>query len=343
MQTESLNRQWRLHRRPQGMLENGDLVIETEPVPIPAEGQVLVKTTVLSVDPTNRIWMSDTRGYMPAVGIGEVMRGLGMGVIQESKAKEFEKGDIVTGMWGFQEYACVAAEEVNKIPKTPLPTEAWMSVLGITGLTAYFGLLDIGKPKEGETLLVTGAAGAVGSIVGQIGKIKGCRVVGVAGSDEKCKWLKEELKFDEAINYKTQNMSQALKQACPKGIDIIFENVGGDLLSASLAEINLNSRIVLCGLISQYNQYNSNGTKVKSLGPENFDQILMQRAKLEGFIVLDYMHQFHEAIPELINWVSQGKIKFKTQSTQGFESVPEALKMLFAGANTGKLLVNLNS
>ena len=267
-----INRQFRLASRPVGDIKESDFEYREEPIPSPQEGEVLVRTIYLSLDPTNRIWMSDMEQYMPPVEIGEVMRGLIIGVVEESKNPNFQQGDLVSGPLGWQDYAITEGNSgfsLTGLPDPlPYPLTAFMGPLGATGCTAYFGLLDIGQPKEGETVVVSAAAGAVGSIVGQIAKIKGCRVVGITGSDEKCHWLVEELGFDAAINYKTADLESAIAQACPDGIDVYFDNVGGSILDAVLTKINLHARIPLCGLISTYN------ATEPVPGPYNYSQIL---------------------------------------------------------------------
>jgi hypothetical protein len=252
------NRQWRLKRRPVGEIRPGDLELGEAPRPVPGAGEILVRNIYLSLDPTNRIWMSDMEQYMPPVAIGEVMRGGTLGVVEQSNAPGFAVGDIVLpGIGGWQDFSIGSTKgpfPAQKLPKIPgVPLSTFMSALGFTGATAYFGLLDVGQPKAGETVVVSAAAGAVGQIVGQIAKIKGCRVVGIAGSDDKCAYAVKELGFDACINYKKEDVTGALKRECPNGIDIDFENVGGAILDAVLGNINLKARIVLCGLISQYN------------------------------------------------------------------------------------------
>jgi NADPH-dependent curcumin reductase CurA len=329
------NRQWRLAARPTGLFKESDFKLTEEPVPDPGEGKVLVRNLYLSLDPTNRGWASrDT--YLPAVAIGEVMRGIGIGAVEKSRHSKFQEGDIVQGMLGWQQYALSDGAGLTVLPKNPnIPLTAYFGLFGHIGLTAYYGLLDVGRPKEGETLVVTAAAGAVGSIAGQIGKIKGCRVVGIAGSDEKCRWITQELGFDAAVNYKTEPVLESLKKHCPNGIDIDFENVGGEILDTILALINLKARIVLCGLISQYN------ADRPVPGPYNFFNILVQRARVEGFIVIDYMDRVQEAMMELGKWLMEGKIKYRVEVIEGVEQAPRAVNKLFDGSHQGKLIVKL--
>jgi len=335
-----INRQFRLASRPVGDIKESDFEYREEPIPSPKEGEVLVRSIYLSLDPTNRIWMSDMEQYMPPVEMGEVMRGGIIGVVEESKNPNFQQGDLVSGLLGWQDYAL--AEGNSGFSLTPLPDPlpcpltAFMGPLGATGCTAYFGLLDIGQPKVGETVVVSAAAGAVGSIVGQIAKIKGCRVVGITGSDEKCRWLVEELGFDAAINYKTVNLESAIAQACPDGIDVYFDNVGGSILDAVLTKINLHARIPLCGLISTYN------ATEPVPGPYNYSQILMKRVRVQGLIILDYLPRWSEAISDLGQWLNQGKIKYALEVVEGLENAPKAILKLFDGNKKGKLVVKVS-
>ena len=344
-----INRQFRLASRPVGDIKESDFEYREEPIPSPKEGEILVRTIYLSLDPTNRIWMSDMKQYMPAVEIGEVMRGVVVGVVEESKNQDFKQGDLVSGMLGWQDYAIAQGNSgfsLTRLPDPlPCPLTAFLGPLGATGCTAYFGLLDIGQPKEGETVVVSAAAGAVGSIVGQIAKIKGCRVVGITGSDEKCRWLVDELGFDSAINYKTADLESALgkqdataflPQACPDGIDVYFDNVGGSILDAVLTNINLHARIPLCGLISTYN------ATEPVPGPYNYSQILMKRARVQGFIILDYLPRWSEAISDLGQWLNQGKIKYALEVVEGLENAPKAILKLFDGNKKGKLVVKVS-
>ena len=327
------NRQWILKRRPVGDIRRDDLELVETPLPELRPGQFLARTIYLSLDPTNRIWMSDMEQYMPPVGIGEVMRGGTLSVVEESRNPSFQKGDILPGIAGWQEYA--VQESGQKLPQGIRPTAA-MSVLGATGATAYFGLLDIGMPKAGETVVVSAAAGAVGSIVGQIAKLKGCRAVGIAGSDDKCRHVVEHLGFDACINYRRENVAAALKRECPNGIDVDFENVGGEILEAVLANINMKARVVLCGLISGYN------AKELPRGPANFANVLMKRARIEGFIIIDYFARFPEFQAQMGQWLAEGKIKYDVHVVKGMENALDALNLLFTGGNTGKLLLQVS-
>ncbi|HTO41363.1 MAG TPA: NADP-dependent oxidoreductase [Rhizomicrobium sp.] len=323
------NRQWLLRKRPDGDIKAGDLELVETPIPVPGDGEILVKTLYLSLDPTNRIWMSDMEQYLPPVQIGDVMRGSTIGVVEHSNNPKYAKGDVLSGIAGWQEFSVATGGQ--KLPAGVAPTAA-MSVLGMTGLTAYFGLLDVGKPKAGETVVVSAAAGAVGSIVGQIAKLKGCRVVGIAGSDEKCRHVVQDFGFDACINYKKENVAAALKRECPNGIDVDFENVGGEILEAILGQVNLHARVALCGMISTYND------AVPQPGP-NLSNVLMKRARIEGFIVMDYFSRMGEFLAEMGPWVAEGKIKHDVHLVKGMENALDALNLLFTGGNTGKLLV----
>jgi len=325
------NRQWILKKRPVGDIRPGDLEFTETPMPAPGPGEFLARTLYLSLDPTNRIWMSDMDQYMPPVQIGDVMRGGTVSVVEQSNNPDFQPGDVVSGFIGWQDYAVMSGGQ--KLPKGGLPPTAFMSVMGATGATAYFGLLDIGRPKEGETVVVSAAAGAVGSIVGQIAKLKGCRVVGIAGSDEKCRHVVKDFGFDACINYKKENVLEALGRECPNGIDVDFENAGGEILDAVLAHINLKARISLCGLIATYNHAEPQP------GLTRFANVLMKRARIEGFIIIDYIPRFGEFFAEMGKWVGEGKIKYDVHVVKGMENALSALNLLFTGGNTGKLLV----
>ncbi|MBW4617289.1 MAG: NADP-dependent oxidoreductase [Desmonostoc vinosum HA7617-LM4] len=332
-----VNRQWRLVSRPVGSIAESNFEWTQEPVPTLGEGQILVRNIYLSLDPTNRGWLNEGENYLPPVAIGEVIRGFGIGVVEQSRNVNFPEGTLVQGLLGWQDYAVTDGTNLSEFLKDPsIPLTAYLGLFGLIGMTAYFGLLDIGKPKVGETLVVSGAAGAVGSLVGQIGKIKGCRVVGIAGSEEKCRWLKDELGFDAAINYKTESVLESLQQHCPDGIDVYFENVGGEILDAVLKLINLRARIVLCGLISQYN-----ATQLVP-GPYNFVNILIKRAKVEGFIVLDYFNRAQEVLADLGEWYAQGKIKYRVDVIDGLENAPRTINKLFNGTNQGKLIIKVS-
>jgi NADPH-dependent curcumin reductase CurA len=328
------NQKWLLKSRPVGLFKESDFEWREEPVADLKDGEVLVRQVLLSLDPTNKVWATQD-SYLPAVPLGDVMRGFGIGVVEESRNAGFAAGDVVQGMFNWQLYAVSNGAGLNTLPKG-VPLSLFMGVLGPIGITAYFGLLEIGQPKAGETLVVSAAAGAVGSLTGQIGKIKGCRVVGLAGSDDKCRWIKEELGFDAAINYKTENISAALKRECPGGIDIYFDNTGGEILNAALALINLHARIPMCGAISQYT---ATGPVA---GPANLSNLISRRGRMEGFIVLDYLARASEAIAELSGWMQAGRLKFRVDIADGLKEAPRAVNKLYQGGNTGKLAVKVS-
>jgi hypothetical protein len=332
------NKIWTLRKRPVGDVSEGDLELVEKPVSALEEGEVLLRTVYLSLDPTNRIWMSDRDQYMPPVQIGEPMRGGGIAIVEDSRFDGLEKGDVVnTGLGQWALYLVKPGNEVNKLPQLPgVPLTAFMGPLGMTGMTAYFGLMDIGKPKAGETVVVSAAAGAVGSMVGQIAKIQGCRVVGIAGSDDKCRWLTETAGFDAAINYKTENVGEALDKHCPDGIDVNFENVGGEIMDTILTRLNDFARMPLCGLISSYNATDP------VPGPYNFSMLLMRHVTLKGFIVTDYIDRFAEGMQAMGQWLMEGKIKFETDVVDGLENAPASLDRLFTGKNLGKLVVKVS-
>ncbi len=330
------NRQWILKQRPEGAVSASDFEWVERPAPPLEPGEARISTVYLSLDPAARIWIAGP-SYMPAVEIGDVMRGIGLGRVQESRDGSLRPGDLVTGLLGWQQYATLPAAALTRIDALPgIPLTAYLHVLGHIGLTAYFGLLDVGRPRSGETLVVSAAAGAVGSLAAQIGKISGCRVVGIAGGPEKCGWLTGELGLDAAVDYKNQDVAQALREATPDGIDVDFENVGGEILDAVLARINQNARIVLCGLISQYN------LKRPAPGPSHFARVLTQRARIEGFIVTDYLPRAHEALPVLGDWLRRGRLKYRVEVVKGLEDAPRALGKLFDGSNQGKLILQVS-
>ena len=331
------NRRAVLAQRPTGMVDDQVVTIETAEMPHATTGEAVVRVTHLSIDPTIRTWMDDAPGYLPPIEIGAVIRSGGLGTVVESQNEAFPVGATVFGMLGWQDYAVVddtpGAGQV--VPDGMDPTVV-LSVLGVTGMTAYFGLLDIGEPKEGDTVVVSGAAGATGSVVGQIAKLKGAaNVVGIAGSDEKCAWLVDELGFDSAINYKSENVAKRLHELCPDGINIYFDNVGGEILDACLAQLAMKGRIVCCGAISAYND------REGSPGLQNYFTLITKRARMEGFLILDYVDRFAEAQGDLFTWVVEGKVKHSVHVVNGLENAPDALNLLFTGGNTGKVIVEL--
>ncbi|WP_218080100.1 NADP-dependent oxidoreductase [Anthocerotibacter panamensis] len=333
----AINRQFRLKYRPEHRVTRDHFDFVEEPLPQPGPGQALLRNLYLSLDPTNRIWMSDMEQYMPPVQLGDVMRGSGIAQVIASQDPHYQVGDLVMGLIGWQDYTMTdQALRYAPLPKgLPLDLPTVLGVLGPTGLTAYFGLLEVGQPKSGETVVISAAAGAVGSIVGQIAQLKGCRAVGITGSSEKCAWLTGELGFAAAVNHRDLGWKDQLKQACPNGVDINFENVGGEILDTVSSLLKLRARIVLCGLISAYNNGHSMASRA-DLVP-----ILMKRARIEGFIVLDFAERFAEAQAELGQWLIAGKLKHRETIVEGLEHVPEAFNKLFDGDKIGKLMVKI--
>jgi NADPH-dependent curcumin reductase CurA len=316
------------------MVKREDFDYVEEPLPELADGQVLVKVQYVSLDPAMRGWMNEGRSYVPPVQIGEVMRAATAGEVVESNSEKLAVGDRVSGWLGVQEYAVCDANAVFEVDTSVAPLPTYIGALGMPGMTAYFGLLEVGEPKEGETVVVSGAAGAVGSIVGQIAKLKGCRVVGIAGGPEKCKWIVEELGFDAAIDYKGEDVNVGLREHCPEGVDVYFDNVGGDILDAVLARLARGARVAICGAISQYNND-------VFKGPSNYMSLLVNRARMQGFVVIDYMGRAGEAMSEMGAWISEGKLIAREDVVEGFESFPDALLKLFAGENVGKLVLKV--
>ena len=328
------NTQWIYARKPNAQVGPGNFDLHEAPMPQAKDGEVLVRTTLLSLDPASRAWMQG-QTYRSMLNPGDVMAGWGIGEVVSSNADGFAPGDLVSGEYGWQRYAALPARALTKHDKAYKP-EHILGVLGITGLTAYFGLLDVGKPRPGETVLVSGAGGAVGTIVGQIAKIMGCRVVGTTGGADKCKWLVDELGFDAAVDYKDGAVFKALKAAAPKGIDVYFDNVGGDILEACLALMNNRGRIACCGAISQYDGVPS------ATGPRGVPGlIVVKRLIMQGFIVMDFMDQRDEALSDLQSWVASGKLKVQEDVINGLENTPKALIGLLAGENRGKRMIKL--
>jgi len=338
---QTTNQQVRLAERPVGLPTRANWQFTSEPVQEPQAGGVLVKTLSLSLDPAMRGWMNEGKSYIPPVGIGEVMRAGGVGVVVASKNPAFSVGDHVYASLGVQTHCLIAEADIKRTGLVKVDTRMaspsqWLNVLGMPGMTAYFGLMDIGQPKAGETLVVSGAAGAVGQTVGQLGKILGLRVVGIAGGKAKCDWVVSELGFDACIDYKAGNLKEGLRDACPKGVDIYFDNVGGEILDTVLTRITRKARIVICGAISQYN----NTTAVK--GPANYMSLLVNRARMEGMVVFDYADRYHVAIAEMGGYLKAGKMKSKEDIViGGVDAFPETLLKLFNGENFGKLVLQV--
>ena len=331
-----MNKQIKLVKRPIGMPDADTWTLETNPIPKPAAGEVLVQQHYISLDPAMRGWMNDVKSYIPPVPIGDVMRAGTIGkVIESNNHPQFEVGDYITGWGGVQQYSVTDGKGYYKIDPSLAPLPTYISTLGMPGMTAYFGILEVGKIKEGETVLVSGAAGAVGSVVGQIAKIKGCKIVGIAGGPEKCQYLIDELGYDAAIDYKNEDVKKAIKKACPKGIDVYFDNVGGEILDAALSCIRMHARIVICGAISQYN----NETAVK--GPSNYLSLLVNRATMQGMVVLDYSKDYTKAAMEMGMWMAQGKLKSKEDIYEGIENFYETFTRLFTGDKKGKLVLKV--
>jgi len=334
----TINRQWLLAARPHGMVGPQNFEYAETAIPTVESGQILVKNLYLSFDPTQRNWMVDRPGYLPPVALGEVMRAGSVSQVVESQHPDFAAGELVqtTGCW--QDYAIVEPGKgptgINKLPPGVSP-EMMLSILGITGTTAYFGLLDHGQPKAGETVLVSGAAGATGSIAGQIAKLKGCRVVGIAGGPKKCAWLKDEAGFDAVIDYKNDNVSEQIAIHCPDKWDVFFDNVGGPILEAALNHLNLYSRVVMCGGIANYNNTEP------APGPNNLMNLVTNRGRMQGFIILDYLPRMMEAIEALMGWAAAGDITYQVDVQEGFDNIPRTLQRLYTGENVGKQLLKI--
>lgn len=332
-----MNRQWVLRQRPRGLVTDADLELVEAPIPDLAEGEALVRTVYLSLDPTNRTWMNDAEGYLPPVPLGGVMRGLTLGVVEESRGARFKPGDVVTPLsGGWAEYAVVPEDGLRPVHRFPgLPLTANLSVLGMTGLTAWAGVTDVLDPKPGQTLVVSAAAGAVGSIAGQIAKQKGARVIGIAGGEKKCRWLTDELGFDGAVDYKAEDVGAALDRLAPDGIDLNFENVGGDIMIAVWNRMNVFGRIAVCGLISAYNA-------TKAPPSPNFARIITHRLNVRGFLVLDYAGRAREMVQEMGPWLADGRVRWKVHVDDGLEGAVGSLNRLFTGDHDGKLLVKVS-
>lgn len=333
-----MNRQCLLAARPVGLPQSSDWALVSSAVADPADGEFLVAIDHLSIDPGMRGWMNASRSYVPPVEIGAVMRAAAVGRVVQSRHSGFRVGDHVSGFFGVQEYAVSDGREVTTVDLSFGPSESHLGVLGFTGLTAYFGLLETGKPQPGETVVVSGAAGAVGSVAGQIARVQGCRTIGIAGGRTKCDWLVEELGFDAAIDYKSQDVRRQLRDLAPNGVDVFFDNVGGEILDDVLARLALKARVVISGAVSQYNATRS------MQGPSNYMQLLVARATMAGFVVFDYAERFPEALDQLAQWMRSGSVKAHEQVIEAdIDDFPDVFLGLFRGENTGKLVMALPS
>ena len=330
------NQQYLLATRPVGAPNRDTFELVETDLREPGPGEVLVKVKYLSIDPAMRGWMNDAKSYIPPVGIGEVMRALGVGEVVASQHPGFAVGDHVNGALGVQRYFLGEPKGFYKVDPQQAPLPRYLSALGMTGMTAYCALLAVGQPKAGETVVLSGAAGAVGSVAGQIAKLKGCRVIGIAGGADKCRFLIDELGFDGAIDYKHEDVAAGLKRECPKGVDVYFDNVGGDILDAVLGRISVGARVVICGAISQYN----NKEAIK--GPSNYLSLLVNRARMEGMVVTDYVQRYPEALREMAGWLASGQLKSREDIVEGLETFPDTLMKLFTGENFGKLILKVS-
>ena len=329
------NKQLILKKRPNGHPDEHTWSLETHPIVEPNDGEVLIEQHYISLDPAMRGWMNEGKSYIEPVTIGDVMRAGSVGKVIKSKHPKYQMGDCLTGWGGVQQFVTTNAENWHKVDTTLAPMYLYLSTLGMTGMTAYFGILEVGKITKGDIVLVSGAAGAVGSVVGQIAKLKGCRIVGIAGGKNKCDYLTHELGFDDAIDYKSENVMLALRSKCPKGIDVFFDNVGGDMLDAALVHLRRHARIVICGAISQYN----NTTRIK--GPSNYLSLLVNRATMQGMVVFDYADQYAKAANEMGQWLAEGKLKSKEDIYEGIENFHETYNRLFTGDKQGKLILKV--
>ncbi len=331
-----MNRQILLNAHPKGELKHTDFKQVAVDMPSPGAGEVLVQTLYLALEPAMKGWMENRSDYMAPLAIGDLMRGGGSGRVIESNNSDFPVGTIVTGGWGWQEYAVAGGKDVPlQVIAEGMPVPSAMSLLGTTGLTAYFGMLDVGEPKAGDRVLVSGAAGATGSVAGQIAKLKGCSVIGIAGSTQKCQWLVDELGFDGAINYREEDVAARVKDLCPDGINVFYDNVGGEILDTGLANLALYARVVICGGISRYN------LSGEIPGPKNYFNLVFRRSRMQGFILFDYMSRYPEAQSFLREHYLSGELKSKETIMEGFEQMPTALMSLFSGDNMGKQLVHV--
>lgn len=331
------NKQQLLVKRPVGVPDEDTWNFTSTPIRDLEDGEMLVEQHYISLDPAMRGWMNETRSYIPPVQLGEVMRAGTVGKVIKTQGKTpFNEGDYITGWGGVQTHLITRGEQYYQVDPNRAPLPAYIGTLGMPGMTAYFGILQEGQIKEGDTVLVSGAAGAVGSIVGQIAKIKGCRVIGIAGGKHKCDYVVNELGFDAAIDYKSENVISGIKQNCPKGIDVYFDNVGGDILDAALIFLRKNARVVICGAISQYN------ATAAIEGPKNYLSLLVNRASMKGMVVLDYAQDYGKAMKEMAGWMQEGKLKSREDVYEGIENFRETFLRLFSGEKNGKLVLKVN-
>jgi NADPH-dependent curcumin reductase CurA len=329
------NRQIQLASRPSGQLTAETWAHVTAPAAEPGDGEFAGRTLLISLDPAMRGWLNDRPSYVPPVGLGEVMRAGSVVEVTASRHPKYQPGDLVVGMFGVQEHVVSDGRGTRRVDPALAPLSTFLGALGIPGMTAYFGLLDVGALADGETVVVSGAAGAVGTVVGQIAKVKSCHVIGIAGGPQKCAMLTDELGFDAAIDYRSDNMRHALREQAPDGVDVYFDNVGGEILDAALTRLAMHARVVICGAVSQYNE-----TAVA--GPANYLSLLVRRARMEGFVVFDYASRYAEATAEIAGWIREGRMKVKEHVVKGtVDDFPETLRMLFRGDNVGKLVLEL--
>lgn len=331
-----MNKQLKLVKRPVGMPDADTWTLESNPIPEPGDGEILIQNHYVSLDPAMRGWMNEAKSYIPPIPLGDVMRAGTVGmVVKANNHPKYKVGDCLTGWGGVQQYSLTDGSNYYAVDPSLAPMPTYIGTLGMPGMTAYFGILEVGKIKEGEVVLVSGAAGAVGSVVGQIAKIKGCRVVGIAGGPEKKKYLLEELGFDGAIDYKNEDVKAGIKRECPKGLDVFFDNVGGEILDHALARLRMHARIVICGAISQYN----NRENVK--GPANYLSLLVNRATMQGMVVMDYAKDYRRAAMEMGRWMAEGKLKSREDIYEGIENFHPTFQRLFTGEKKGKLVLKV--
>ena len=330
-----MNKQLILNKRPKGMPDSDTWSLQEAPIPEIENGELLIQNHYISLDPAMRGWMNDSKSYIEPVALGDVMRAGTIGKVIKSKNNKFNIGQTVTGWGGVQQYTISNGENLYPVDDSQVPMTKFLGVLGMPGMTAYFGILEVGKIQSGDVVVVSGGAGAVGSVVGQIAKIKGCYVVGIAGGKEKCDYITNQLGFDAAIDYKSQNVFEAVKETCPKGIDVYFDNVGGEILEAALSRLRKKARIVICGAISQYNNIDD------MKGPRNYMSLLVNRATMQGMVVMDYADRYPEAMQEMAGWMQQGNLKSKETIFEGIENFQETFKRLFTGDKLGKLILKV--